>query len=567
MRARGDRTRLADVDARRRARRRGAVQRVPAGGPLHAHVGSGAPLPGPRAAPGDRLPPSTAWRTRPFVSGRFRALLPAFPARGRVLQARWVLARRLEQPLRGHRRARAAHGAPRRLRPLDAPLRARGAGTRTRRACPGGTLGRALFRGDGALPSPMGGRASARPHVLIANSTYTRERIRRYYQRDAEVIEPPIETHRFERAAPLELSADDRGRTSSCRRSCPTSASISRCARSRGDRERLVVVGEGPERARLERLAGPNVTLLARRRGGRARGALRPLPRPASHRASTTSAWSWSRRSRRASPSSRAPKGARSTSCATARPASSSARRRWRPSAKRSTASQRRRRRSIPRCFAAFAKRFDRAHFERRFARRSTTRAPGVAATGAAPARATTAMPTRSQVGSRATAAAMATPVPTGTAVPTSVRNGNSNGHSAANGAAHGGLPRARGRAIRPLGEPGRPERAPRRRWERAISSRTGRLSKRVVDVALAASGLVARGPLDARPRRSSSRSTRPGPALFYQRRARARPAPFTMVKLRTMDGGATGDPGGPRAAAVGARRAAAALERARRAT
>ncbi|HSZ14190.1 MAG TPA: glycosyltransferase [Solirubrobacteraceae bacterium] len=39
--------------------------------------------------------------------------------------------------------------------------------------------------------------ASARVHSYIANSQLTRERIKRYYGRDAPVIHPPVETHRF----------------------------------------------------------------------------------------------------------------------------------------------------------------------------------------------------------------------------------------------------------------------------------------------------------------------------------------------------------------------------------
>jgi glycosyltransferase involved in cell wall biosynthesis len=40
-------------------------------------------------------------------------------------------------------------------------------------------------------------RASRRVDVYIANSELTRERIRSYYGREAEVVHPPVETHRF----------------------------------------------------------------------------------------------------------------------------------------------------------------------------------------------------------------------------------------------------------------------------------------------------------------------------------------------------------------------------------
>ncbi|HEX4465689.1 MAG TPA: glycosyltransferase, partial [Solirubrobacteraceae bacterium] len=39
--------------------------------------------------------------------------------------------------------------------------------------------------------------AAARVDVYVANSVLTRERIKRFYGRDSEVVHPPVETHRF----------------------------------------------------------------------------------------------------------------------------------------------------------------------------------------------------------------------------------------------------------------------------------------------------------------------------------------------------------------------------------
>lgn len=39
--------------------------------------------------------------------------------------------------------------------------------------------------------------ASRRVHLYLANSVLTQERIRRYYNRDAPIVHPPVETHRF----------------------------------------------------------------------------------------------------------------------------------------------------------------------------------------------------------------------------------------------------------------------------------------------------------------------------------------------------------------------------------
>jgi glycosyltransferase involved in cell wall biosynthesis len=46
--------------------------------------------------------------------------------------------------------------------------------------------------------------SSRRVDVYIANSQLTRERVRRFYGRDATVIHPPVETHRFAAAEPSE---------------------------------------------------------------------------------------------------------------------------------------------------------------------------------------------------------------------------------------------------------------------------------------------------------------------------------------------------------------------------
>jgi putative colanic acid biosynthesis UDP-glucose lipid carrier transferase len=64
---------------------------------------------------------------------------------------------------------------------------------------------------------------------------------------------------------------------------------------------------------------------------------------------------------------------------------------------------------------------------------------------------------------------------------------------------------------------------------------RSARRTKRVLDVALAASGLVATAPLVVGLGILISVDS-PGPALFYQKRAGRDRIPFTLVKLRTMD-------------------------------
>jgi glycosyltransferase involved in cell wall biosynthesis len=130
---------------------------------------------------------------------------------------------------------------------------------------PGGGLGRLLFKGAAHYLRSWDAAAAARPDVMVANSLYTRDRIRRYYRRDAEVIEPPIDTRRFEhaqRAARLSPAVDAPYLVVSAL--VPYKRVELAVRAFQGRPERLVVVGEGPERARLERLAGQNVTFRGR---------------------------------------------------------------------------------------------------------------------------------------------------------------------------------------------------------------------------------------------------------------------------------------------------------------
>ncbi len=129
---------------------------------------------------------------------------------------------------------------------------------------PGGRLGRAVFRGTAHYLRRWEVEASARPHVLIANSSYTRDRIRRYYRRDAQIIEPPIETSRFAEASPRGTPAGRDAPFLLVSALVPNKRIDLALRAFHGRSDRLVVVGDGPERGRLERLLGPNVTLLPR---------------------------------------------------------------------------------------------------------------------------------------------------------------------------------------------------------------------------------------------------------------------------------------------------------------
>jgi glycosyltransferase involved in cell wall biosynthesis len=93
---------------------------------------------------------------------------------------------------------------------------------------------------------------------FIANSHCVQERIRRFYQRDSHVIHPPVDIQRFE----IKTEADDYylvlSRLVGYKR-------IDRAVHAFNLlRKRLVIAGEGPDRERLERLAGPTIHFVGR---------------------------------------------------------------------------------------------------------------------------------------------------------------------------------------------------------------------------------------------------------------------------------------------------------------
>jgi glycosyltransferase involved in cell wall biosynthesis len=96
-------------------------------------------------------------------------------------------------------------------------------------------------------------RTAARVHHFIANSRYVAERIRRIYHRDATVIHPPVDTSRFR------LSTGDDGSFLVVSALVPYKrVDLAVAAANRGGFP-LRVIGDGPERGRLEKLAGPSV--------------------------------------------------------------------------------------------------------------------------------------------------------------------------------------------------------------------------------------------------------------------------------------------------------------------
>ena len=198
----------------------------------------------------------------PLVNGRFRALLPFFPlcvesfnldAYDLVLSSSHCVAMgAIASPTALH--VAYVHSTLRYVREAQATYEA---------SVPCGALGRALFRGAADYLRRWEAVAATRPHVLIANSAYTRERILRYHRRDALVVEPPIDTRRFECAAEGQPRPASDSPFLLVSALVPSKRVDLALRAFQGRPERLVVVGQGPERGRLERWVGPNVTMLS----------------------------------------------------------------------------------------------------------------------------------------------------------------------------------------------------------------------------------------------------------------------------------------------------------------
>jgi lipopolysaccharide/colanic/teichoic acid biosynthesis glycosyltransferase/glycosyltransferase involved in cell wall biosynthesis len=449
----------------------------------------------------------------PFVSGRFRALLPLFP----LAVESFNLGDYSLVVSSSHCVAIGAIAPPTALHVayVHSTLRyAHEAQDTYESSVPGGHLGRALFRGTAHYLRRWEAAASARPHVLIANSTYTRQRILRYYQRDAQVIEPPIETRRFERAAELALASEPRPPYLLVSALVPNKRVDLALRAFEGRPERLVVVGEGPERARLERLAGPNTTLLSRVDEGEL-AALFARCRALLHTGIDDFGMVMVEALAAGRPVLACAEGGAldivrdgETGLLIGAPTVESVRDALDRFEHRSQAFD-------PAVLRSFAKRFDRANFERRFAQAVDD------------ARGNGKRPLRSDPnghnghGQRLDRAWATVKTSNG-------HNGHPHGPDQAFAAATASAWVGR-EAIAHRGDP-RGEAT-----SRATSPRQGLVSKRAFDVALAASGLAATAPLMIGLGVLISLDS-PGPALFFQRRAGRDRVPFTIVKLRTMD-------------------------------
>jgi glycosyltransferase involved in cell wall biosynthesis len=101
-------------------------------------------------------------------------------------------------------------------------------------------------------------RAAKQPNYYIANSQLVAERIKKIYGRDAIVIPPPIDVDRFHPAAAVEDYYLILSRLVPYKR---IDLAIEACNRLN---RRLVIIGGGPDRERLQKLAGPKTEFLGR---------------------------------------------------------------------------------------------------------------------------------------------------------------------------------------------------------------------------------------------------------------------------------------------------------------
>jgi glycosyltransferase involved in cell wall biosynthesis len=101
-------------------------------------------------------------------------------------------------------------------------------------------------------------RAAQQPNYYIANSRLVAERIKQTYGREAFVIPPPIDVDRFELSVIIEDYYLVLSRLVPYKR---IDLAIEACKRLG---RRLVIIGDGPDRERLEKLAGPKTEFLGR---------------------------------------------------------------------------------------------------------------------------------------------------------------------------------------------------------------------------------------------------------------------------------------------------------------
>lgn len=100
--------------------------------------------------------------------------------------------------------------------------------------------------------------AANNPTVMAANSTHTQAMIKKYYKRDSEVVFPPVDIERFKPVGPQEPRQGfvTAGRQTPYKR---IDLAVAACTELKIP---LIVIGNGPDHRKLEKIAGRNITFL-----------------------------------------------------------------------------------------------------------------------------------------------------------------------------------------------------------------------------------------------------------------------------------------------------------------
>ena len=100
-------------------------------------------------------------------------------------------------------------------------------------------------------------KAAKRPDVMIGISTHIQQQIKKYYKRDAHVVHPPVDASRFKRKDDVPRHGFViAGRQTPYKR---FDLAVQACSELS---VQLIVIGNGPDHKRLEKLAGRSVTFL-----------------------------------------------------------------------------------------------------------------------------------------------------------------------------------------------------------------------------------------------------------------------------------------------------------------
>jgi glycosyltransferase involved in cell wall biosynthesis len=104
-------------------------------------------------------------------------------------------------------------------------------------------------------------KAAQRPDLLIANSNFTSQQIKKYYGRDSTVVYPPVDVENFKllnKSSNLRKGFVIAGRQTPYKR---FDLAVAACAKLNLP---LTVIGDGPDHKKLQKMAGPTVEFTGR---------------------------------------------------------------------------------------------------------------------------------------------------------------------------------------------------------------------------------------------------------------------------------------------------------------